>query len=57
MKTFTLTIQIKVTNNWIDDGFDPHTPEWKESICNSIRELLPYAYDNEFIVTIKQVKP
>jgi hypothetical protein len=56
MKKYTLAIVINVSQNWIDDGFDPTTKEWKEDIEEAITALMPYAYENEFIVTIKKVK-
>lgn len=55
MKKYKLTIEIKVSQNWIDDGFDPNTKEWEKSIEEAINALLPYAYENEFIVKVKNV--
>ena len=56
MKKFKLTIIIEVDQIWIDDGFNPDTKEWRESIEEAILVLLPYARQNEFKVVIKKVE-
>ena len=51
MKYKAFTVKIRVSQNWIDDGFD-----MTEERCRQIAdELLPYAEDSE--VTVKVVKP
>ena len=55
-KTFELSIEIKVAQCWIDDGFDATTPAWKEGIENAIRELMPHARGYEFVVTVKKAE-
>ena len=52
MKKFNFQIKIKVSKNWIDDGFSKKIA--KESIENFIKEdMLPYAYPEEIEVEIK----
>lgn len=42
-----IAINLSVSNNWIEDGFDPSTPERVKQIEDLIRGLLPYALPNE----------
>ena len=57
MKTYKLQIEINVAENWIADGFNPETKEWREDIEEAIVSLLPYADEHEFIVKVTKVTP
>lgn len=45
MKTFILTIKMEVSENWIEDGFNPLNNDTQIGIQDALREnLLQYAY-------------
>ncbi len=52
-QVFNLNLKITVSQNWVDDGCNPHSKEWLESIAEAISELMPYAYEHEFVVDVK----
>ncbi|WP_250632137.1 hypothetical protein [Rhodoflexus caldus] len=53
MKTFKLTVTLTVSEVWIEDGFDATTPEFAQSLAETIKEnYLTYAYDHEFQVGV-----
>lgn len=52
-KKWKLEIEVEVSDNWIADGFN--LPDRFENIKESIQSELPYAYENEIKVTIKQI--
>lgn len=57
MKKFILTIEMEVSENWVEDGFNPLSKETKESIENVLSDnLLTYSYPNEFKVKIKKAE-
>jgi len=51
MKIWKLQINIAVSQNWIDDGFD--LKDRIEEIEEKLRDMLPYAYENEMEIKIK----
>lgn len=55
MQTKILTIQISVTDNWINDGFDITTKAWQDNIEEAITSLMPYSYPHEFQCKILDV--
>ena len=40
-----IIMTVSVSDNWIEDGFD--MTERKQDIEDSIKSMLPYAYDHE----------
>ena len=50
MKKWKLEIEIDVSQNWIDDGFD--LSERQEEIEELLRSMLPYAYEHEMEIKI-----
>jgi hypothetical protein len=53
MKKFTVTIEVKVSQNWIEDGFD--LAEREQEIKDAFTSMLPYAYEEEVEVKIKKL--
>lgn len=56
MKTWKVTLELSVSDNWLEDGFDLTEEERKEQITEFFEEqLLPYSYTNEVIVNKLEV--
>jgi len=53
MKKWKIEITVKVSDNWVDDGFDLSEVEREEQLKEAIRSMLPYAYDHEMEIEIK----
>lgn len=54
MKTWKIEIKLKVSDNWIEDGFD--ASERTQEIADMMQGLLPYAYGNEIQAKVKIIK-
>jgi hypothetical protein len=54
MKTWKIEINLKVSDNWIEDGFD--ASERIEEIAEMMQQLLPHAYGHEVQANVKIVK-
>lgn len=53
MKNFNFTLNLSVSDYWIEDGFNPS----EETIVDAIRKsLLTYSYENEFLISVKKNK-
>lgn len=51
MKTWKIELELSVSDNWLEDGFDLTEEERKEQITEFFEgQLLPYSYTNEVIV-------
>lgn len=58
MKKFVITVEMEVSENWVEDGFNPLTKETQEAIEEVLAEnLLTYSYINEFKVKVTEAKP
>ncbi len=54
MKKFNLSIQLEINELWVEDGFNPRSKEFTESLKKLISDnYFSYCYDNEFKVTVK----
>jgi hypothetical protein len=53
MKKFRVTVEMKVSQNWIEDGFD--LAEREQEIKDAFTSMLPYAYEEEVKVEIKSL--
>ncbi len=53
MKKFRVEVEMTVTQNWIEDGFD--LAEREEEIKEAFANMLPYAYGHEVKVEIKSL--
>jgi hypothetical protein len=54
MQKFSLSIEISISENWIEDGMNPKSKEFKESLEKVISErFFSYCYPNEFQVKVK----
>lgn len=54
MKTWKIEIELKVSDNWVEDGFD--ASERTEQIAEMMQGLLPYAYGHEVKAKVKITK-
>lgn len=52
MKKWKIELTVEVSENWITDGFNLSEELREEQIKNNIRNMLPFAYDNEVRVEI-----
>jgi hypothetical protein len=50
MKTWKVTLELSVSDIWIQDGFDLEEQEWKDNIAQYFESMIPYAFENEIIV-------
>lgn len=53
MKKYTVVLNIQVSDNWIDDGFDMTETFRKEQLCDAVRAMLPYAHEHEMKVDVE----
>jgi len=57
MAKFTLTLEIEVTENWVEDGFDPTNEPTKRAIEQAIQDnILTHATPYEFVVKVKSAR-
>lgn len=52
MKTWKIEIKMSVSENWVDDGFNPTDKEWIDYIDEQIKNMLPYAHENEVKISV-----
>ena len=50
MKSWKIKIDLSVSQNWVDDGFD--LSERQEEIDELLRSMLPYAHEEEMEIKI-----
>mgnify|MGYP003533150699 CR=1 FL=1 len=53
MKKYTVVLNIQVSDNWIEDGFDMTEKERKEQLSDAVRAMLPYAHEHEIKVDVE----
>lgn len=53
MKKYTVVLNIQVSDNWIEDGFDMTQKERKEQLSDAVRAILPYANEHEIKVDVE----
>jgi hypothetical protein len=53
MKKFKVSIEMTVSQNWIDDGFD--LAEREDEICEAFERMLPYAHASEAVVKVTSI--
>jgi len=57
MAKFTVTLEIEVTQAWIEDGFDPTTKDTQAQIQQAVQDnILTYATPYEFVVKVKSAR-
>lgn len=50
MKTWKISLEMSVSDCWIEDGFNLEEQERKYQIIDMFGAMLPYAYCNEVII-------